>query len=166
MHGIKGEGMMDKTKFIMGPDSNLEASLIRAYLDTNYEVGMSGAGGEGVEDSFVLNVGSACANLLTLHKRHGIDCSAYITPCNPLGIALSDSENEIRLNTLRTQLQKRSLRWLEGVGEHPDGQWPGEPSFLILGLSLESAKLLATEQEQNAFVWVAKDGIPKLVLLR
>ena len=170
---MKGKGMTDKTEFIVGPDSKLEASLIRAYLDTNYGVGIGVFGGAGLasgfsdspDGEFTLNVGTASTNLIALYKQHGVDYSAYITPCNPFSKSLSDSENETRLIALRTQLQRRSLRWLEGIGAHADGQWAGEHSFLILGLSLESAKLLATEQDQNAFVWAPKDGIPKLVLL-
>jgi hypothetical protein len=166
--------MMDKMQFIVGPDSKLEAPLISAYLETNYGVGVGVFGGAdlaiGFGDSpdgeFTLNVGTASTNLIALYKRHGVDCSAYITPCNPFSKSFSGLENETRLIALRTQLQRRSLRWLEGIGAHPDGQWAGEQSFLILGLSLESAKLLATEQDQNAFVWAHKDGIPKLVLLR
>jgi len=171
---MKGSGMMDKMQFIVGPDSKLEALLIRAYLDTNYGVRVGVFGGADVasgfgdspDGEFTLNVGTASMKLIALHKRHSVDCSAYITPYNPFSKSLSDSENKIRLIALRKQLQKRSLRWLEGIGAHPDGQWAGEQSFLILGLSLESAKLLATEQDQNAFVWAPKDGIPKLVLLR
>lgn len=156
---------MDKTQFILGPDSILESSLILAYLDTNYGVAVSGVG-ESPVGTFNLNVGAVSEDLIGLHKRHGVDCSAYVTPCNPLGESLGDSENESRLTGLRAELRKRSLRFLEGVGVNPDGKWPGEHSFLILGLSLESAKVLAIEQSQNAFVWASTDGIPKLVLLR
>lgn len=153
---------MKPTNPLSGSETQLAPSLLQAYLETEYGVASSN---ESVAD-FNLKVGAVSAHLLTLHKRQGVECSAYITPCNPLGESLCAVENESRLTAFRAQLHKRSLLWLEGVGAHSDGQWPGEPSFLVLGLSLESAKLLAKEQAQNAFVWVGKDGVPHLVLLR
>ena len=54
----------------------------------------------------------------------------------------------------------------EGMGEHPSGQWPGEPSFLILGLPLDAAKQLGARHEQNAIVWCGTDAVPQLILLR
>ena len=70
------------------------------------------------------------------------------------------------MEKLKNVLRARSLRWLEGLGQHPSNQWPGEPSVLILGLSLAAAKVLAEDFEQNAFVWSGAGAMPQLVLLR
>jgi len=155
---------MDREQFILGKvdGTTLDASLIQAYRETNYGVGIN----EDPHGGFTLMVGSVSAHLLALHKRHGLDCSAYITPCNPLGKAHSPAANETHVTSMRAQLQKRSLRWQAGTGVHPDGQWDGEHSFLILGLSLEPAKSIGMEYRQNAIVWAGKDAVPKLVLLR
>ena len=63
-------------------------------------------------------------------------------------------------------LRQRSLICLEGVGRHPANQWPGEVSYLILGLTLDAAKTLGTRLEQNAIVWSGADAVPRLILLR
>jgi hypothetical protein len=79
---------------------------------------------------------------------------------------LSDGENATRQEALLSSLKSRSLRCIGGVGQHPLNDWPGEPSVLVLGLSLESAKVLAQDYEQNAFVWAGADATPQLILLR
>jgi hypothetical protein len=95
-----------------------------------------------------------------------VDCSAYITACNPWSQSLSDAVNSDRIEKLLHVLQARSLRWLDGIGQHPSNEWAGEPSVLILGLSLAAAKVLAEDFEQNAFVWSGADARAQLVLLR
>ena len=59
-----------------------------------------------------------------------------------------------------------SLEFVAGIGQHPSNQWPGEPSYLVFGLTLEAAKTLGTRLEQNAIVWNGSDGTPQLILLR
>jgi len=56
---------------------------------------------------------------------------------------------------LTKELRNRSLKFLDGVGEHPSGDWPGEASVLVLGMSLEAVKSLGQRYEQNAIVWLA-----------
>jgi hypothetical protein len=72
----------------------------------------------------------------------------------------------MRQASLLQALRLRSLRWLDGIGQHPSNQWPGESSVLILGLSLAAAKVLAQDFEQNAFIWAGADAKPQLVVLR
>jgi hypothetical protein len=55
---------------------------------------------------------------------------------------------------------------LPGKGVDPAGEWPGEPSLLILSINLEAADVLGRAFRQNAFVWASADAIPQLVLLR
>jgi hypothetical protein len=137
--------------------SELSASLIAAYRETEYRVV--------AERPFVLRIDEACAELLDLYKASNLACAAFITACNPFSRALSDAQNIQRQGELAKELRGRSLKFLEGVGEHPSGDWPGEVSFLVLGLSLEAAKSLGQRYEQNAIVWSGADGVPKLVML-
>jgi hypothetical protein len=60
-------------------------------------------------------------------------------------------------------LRARSLRAYPGVGQHPQNGWPGESSFLVMGLSLASAKILAAAFDQNALVWSGADATPRLI---
>ena len=142
--------------------SHLAPTLLQAYRETHYRVDAVDAELE----PLVLRVGEVSNPLADLHKKYGVDCSAFITACNPWSDSRQDAENARRMEKLLQVLRSRSLHWLNGVGKHPGNQWPGEPSVLVMGLSLAAAKVLAQDFEQNAFVWSGADAKPKLVLLR
>ncbi len=131
---------------------------MQAFRETEYRAS--------ADEPFTLKVGEACPALAAAHKRHRVDCSAYITACNPLSQILDDEANAERHATLGRELARRSLATIEGIGQHPSNQWRGEPSYLIFGLTLEAAKTLGTRLEQNAIVWTGADAVPQLILLR
>ena len=142
----------------MFQDSVITQSSIQAYLETDYHV--HGA------TPLTLNIGVANAGLAALHTTHSVESSAYVTACNPFSQALDDSANQARQAVLVRELQQQSLTFIEGIGQHPTNGWTGEQSFLVLGLSLEDARMLGARHEQNAIVWCGSDAIPELVLLR
>ena len=147
-----------KTEGFLFVHSKLDASLINAYSETEYRVTQ--------DSSFVLKVGVPSSKLAALYKTKNVSCAAFITACNPLSKQLSETDNVNRQSELSAELKRRSLSIREGVGRHPSGDWPGEPSFLVLGLSLEAAKSLGMAFEQNAIIWCGPDAVPNLVLLR
>jgi len=153
---------MNKHPMDMSSGSELAPALLQAYRETHYKVN---AGPTDLEH-FVLRVGEASKPLAGLHKKLGVDCSAFITACNPWGESLPDAENSKRQENFLQVLRVRSLRSIEGIGQHPCNQWQGEPSVLILGLSLAAARVLAQDYQQNAFVWSGADSTPQLVLIR
>jgi hypothetical protein len=104
--------------------------------------------------------------LVALHGRYGVTSSAFVTACNPFSAELSDEENQARQTGLEQDLRARSLCFLPGIGQHPSNGWPGEPSFLVLGIDLPAAKALGVRLEQNAIAWAGGSGVPELVLLR
>ncbi len=134
----------------------MDEDLIQAYKETHYTVQDA--------EPFVLRIGEVSEALIACHKRHRVDCSAFITAGNPYNKQLSAQENEERHQALIAESKGRSLSFLPGVGQHPSNNWPGEQSVLVLGLSLEAAKTLGRRFEQNAVVWTGRDGIPQLVL--
>ena len=138
--------------------SALASSLIQAYLETDYHVSTT--------PPFIIRIGERCEPLLELHRKHGVDCSAFITSWNPYGVDVGEAINQKRLSTLREDLLCLAKQVFDGFGKHPANSWPAEPSLLILGLSLDDAKELGSHHEQNAIVWIGANGIPDLVLLR
>lgn len=139
-------------------ESIISADTVHAFRETEYR-----AHGD---ELFTLRVGEICPALAAAHKRHRVDCSAYITACNPFSQILDDEDNAERHAALGRELGQRSLASIDGIGQHPSNQWPGEASYLIFGLTLEAAKTLGTRLEQNAIVWAGADAVPQLILLR
>ena len=143
---------------LVSSDSHIDPSTIQAFLETEYCV-------HG-DATAVLQVGVGCAELADLHQAHAVDCSAFVTACNPFSQVLGDAANAARQEALAHELKHRSLRFIDGVGQHLSNQWPGEASFLVLGLTLEAAKRLGDQFEQNAIIWNGADAVPRLILLR
>lgn len=142
----------------MSERTSLPAALIRAYRETHYGISS--------RSRLTLVVDQQSHALIDLHRDHDVDCSAFITACNPYSAELSAERNAERQAELARELQQLGLTFAEGVGQHPSNHWPGEPSFLVFGLSLEAAKALGESYEQNAIVWSGADGVPRLILLR
>ncbi len=138
--------------------SVIHPELIQAYTETEFRVL------EGMPLS--IWVGKLNSELLAVHKQYRVECSAFLTACNPFSQELSDEANSERQIALAKELTTRSLEFLPGIGQHSSNQWPGEPSYLVLGLTLEAAKALGARLEQNAIVWTGVDGVSQLILLR
>jgi hypothetical protein len=136
----------------------IDPALLHAYAETEYRV--SGL------CSFALRIGHPCDELARVHSEREVTCSAYITACNPGSAPLNDADNHQRQLALSAELTRRGLYFLPGVGQHPSNGWPGEPSYLVFGLSLEEAMALGRDWEQNAIVWSGEDAVPQLILLR
>jgi len=139
-------------------NSAIDPDTLRAYEETHYRVlGDAPA---------TLRIGIPNPALAELHRAFSVDCSAFVTAANPFSTLIDAEANALRQAALADELHREGLRFIEGIGEHPSGQWPGEPSFLILGLPLDTAKQLGARHEQNAIVWCGADSVPQLILLR
>jgi len=139
-------------------ESVIGPATVQAYKETEYRV----LGHPG----FILRVGHPSADLAAAHRQHRVDCSAFLTACNPFSQAFDAAANASRQLALAGELERSGLAFVPGVGQHPGNGWPGEESFLIFGLSVEAAKVLGRRLEQNAFVWSGTDAVPQLILLR
>jgi hypothetical protein len=146
------------TEGFLFSDSIIDANTIQAYRETHYHV-------QGAEQ-FTLQVDMPSDELTQLYRSSRADCATFVTACNPLGVDVGHEANAKLHNILRETLSHRSLKYVSGVGKHPSGNWPEESSYLVLGLSLESAKTLGRQLEQNAIIWIGSDRVPQLVLLR
>jgi hypothetical protein len=120
-----------------------QASLEAAYRAAVYRV-------DAPEGPFILRAGQSSPEADALLRRHGHACWAYLTACNPGSVILSSEENLAR----SAQLRERLAGWpfLEGEGSAPDGSWPGEKSFLVLGIDEPVAHALARGFHQAAFL--------------
>ena len=133
----------------------ISKELWQAYLETDFKVF--------AENSFTMKVGQYSSELNSIIKKSKHSSAAFITAYNPYSQQLSDAENVARQEQLKIEIAKRELTAIEGIGQHPSNQWPGEPSLLVIGLSNAAAATLARQLEQNAFVWIDETSIPQLI---
>ena len=156
-----------RSGYSVGPPTTEGFFVVRINHRRWHRAGLSGDRVQGAWRRTVpLKVGETCSALAAAHKRYRVECSAYITACNPFSQILDDAANAERHAALGREISQRSLASIEGIGQHPSNQWPGEASHLIFGLTLEAAKALGTRLEQNAIVWAGGDAVPQLILLR
>lgn len=139
-------------------DSLMDPATVQAYRQTHYCVHAN--------TPVILHIGVASAPLAMLYKARRAQSCAFITACNTFGQLLDACLNAERQKALLRELRQRSLKFIEGTGQHPSNGWPGEASFLVWDLSLQASVALGKRHGQNAIVWCASDAVPQLVLLR
>ena len=139
--------------------TEIPTDKIEAYLDTHYRVGVR-------LDAFVLRVGQHSPALASRYAAIGSDCALFVTAFNPLGQKHEDAANEAAHARLGEQLRATSNHVIEGEGADPDGNWPPEKSYLAFGIGVDTARELGSRFRQDAVVWIGKDAIPQLLLLR
>lgn len=138
--------------------SVFDADLLQAYRETHYIVR--------TEAPFTLQIGVPSLPLRALHSALSVDASAFVTACNPFSTDVGMAANAKRHAELGAELARRGLAHVEGVGQHPANRWPGEESYLVLGITLAAARVLGENLDQNAIVWSGADAVPQLILLR
>lgn len=126
-------------------------TLIQAYLNAHYHV-------DGFEQP--IRIGCHSDELLRLLEDQNADTWAYITAFNPCSNLLPDAENSDRHEELRARLS--DFHVMEGEGRDPNGVWPAERSFLVIGITLEDAEALAQEFGQRAIVFGEKGEVARL----
>ncbi len=139
--------------------SEIPEELIEAYRSTLFKCGDG-------PDAFVLTVGVLSPPLAALCRSAGVSCAAHVTAFNPGSETQSADVNEAAHKRLGAELAAAGYRVVEGAGEAPEGRWPAEPSYLVLGMDLEAARELGRRYGQNAIVWAGADAVPELLLLR
>ncbi|GGP19260.1 DUF3293 domain-containing protein [Silvimonas iriomotensis] len=122
-------------------DSRL-AALNAAYMATRYVVPALG---------LTLRVGQHSPELDAVLRQHDAHGWMFISACNPYSRAvLCQHENLARHQNLLDALNTAGLVFFEGFGEGDDGQWPAEPSALVLAVDAPAAAAWGQRFEQNA----------------
>ncbi len=134
----------------------IDPRTIRAYRETEYRVFE--------EPPFSLHVDRFSAPLRRAQHRRNVGCSAFVTAWNPFSRILDPAANAARQRRLAEELGRARLAFVPGIGLHPTEPWPGEESFLVYGLDLDTARAMGSRLEQNAILWSGDDAIPRLIL--
>jgi hypothetical protein len=116
------------------------------------------------DGELLLQVDVAHAGLAALLRRHGAGCAAVVTAFNPQAIRQDDARNLAAQTSLHGDLTAAGVTFLAGRNEDPSGQWPSEPSCLMIGMPLAEARALAARYGQLAFLWTdATSAAPRLI---
>ena len=135
----------------------LDPELESAYRSTSYSVIVPG------REPISIRCGARCMPLdLLLAESRATDW-AFITACNPRSAPLDEDANAERMMRLEMVVRARGLNCFQGEGQADDGDWPPEPSLLVLGISEADAVSIAREFEQYAIVSGSRGGEARLV---
>lgn len=155
---LSAETLQDIMESVWGIKSIISPELMKAYENTDFCV---------LEPKkFTLHIGIQSPDLAKLYMEMGVHSAGFLTAWNPYSGVVAAEQNKRALDNLRRALSLDGLPTLNAIGVDRSGKWPGEDSFLVLGVSIERAKTLGAEFEQNAIVWAGPDAVPSLILLR
>lgn len=136
-------------------DTDLDrAKLDRAYRGTEYWVA--------TEPPICVMIGVANPAICDLHQAHGVHCSVIITAHNPKSQPQSTLANQQAHAQLTQTLEQAGYRKVSATGKPPDGGWPAEEGWLVLGMDVAEAGRLAEQFEQFAVVCLDAHGMPNL----
>jgi hypothetical protein len=135
---------------------SLNPALMAAYRSALYLIKREGIPRE-------IKIGQRAEILEELLNGQGSQSAAFLTACNPASCL---HENAYNLRAMASLLGDVQGRWtyVDAEGADPLGQWPSEPSVLVLGISFEDAAQLAFEYGQNAFLFIDENLIPRLAV--
>jgi hypothetical protein len=95
---------------------------------------------------------------------HSVSTWAHVTASNPASRRLSDEDNMARQHELERDVAGLGVTSYPGEGVGDDGQWPPEPSLLILGIARGDAVRLGRRYGQLAVVCGERGRAGELVL--
>ncbi|MDV6340275.1 DUF3293 domain-containing protein [Nitrosomonas sp. Is24] len=139
--------------------STISGSLIANYTHADYRIGTA-------TECITLKIDQYSEPLAQFLATSNQSCAAIISAYNPCSQLVSNEENVAAHESLRHFLVCHAYPSIESVHTDPAGVWPAEKSFFIPGIDIHSAKSLGQQFNQNAIVWIERDAIPRLHLLR
>ena len=136
-------------------DSDLDkAKLDQAYRATEYWVA--------TRPPICVRIGVANPAIGDLHQAHGVHCSVIITAHNPKSQQQSTFANQQAHGELTQAIEQAGYAKVSATGKPLGGGWPAEEGWLVLGMDVVEASLLAEQFQQFAVVWLDAHGMPNL----
>jgi hypothetical protein len=129
---------------------SIPPELVKAYCEADYVVHIA-------DQDIVLRVGKSSPELASLMRGYEVNSAAYLTAFNPFSVVSSSQENELNQSALIADVYSLGLKCVLGEGRDIANLWASEPSALVLGISFQSAELLAERYKQNAFLWISSE---------
>lgn len=140
----------------MNPQKTLPDHLWKAYLNTDYSF-TDGA------RTIVMRLGEPNLDLLAYLEQEQIIQWAYLTAWNPYSIEQLPEYNRQQQLLLLEELKGNKV--CKGEGKGRGGDWPGEESYFVPGISRTEAIALGRLFGQNAILVSGENLEPELVIL-
>jgi hypothetical protein len=133
-----------------------DSELLEAYKATHYTI----------STDVVIRIGEPCPPLDEFLLSLGSDTAAYLTAWNPWSELQSPEANTGANERLAKELNglPEVIQVLNGIGVDSSGKWPGEESFLVMGIHFMQAMELAERYGQNAFVFYRRGSEAELIV--
>jgi len=138
--------------------TSISAENLTSYHEANYHVYFA--------PNFILKIGVLSKPLPKIYKKFNQKHAAFLTAYNPFSQKVTLIQNENNNKALENILISKGYSYILGEGICAGNVWPGEKSFLVLGMDLLTATNLGNQFKQNAILWIDSDTIPKLILLK
>ena len=113
----------------------------------------------------VFSIGEHCPELDELLEAENSRCAAFITAFNPHGLPAHADTNWGSTARLMEYFDGLAYEVYIGESNDPEGEWPYEPSFLVVGIPRAEAEALGRRFGQLAIVYAEKGRAPELVVL-
>jgi Protein of unknown function (DUF3293) len=130
----------------------MDKALEEAYRQTIYRAGFL----EGVVE---IRVGERSDKLEERLRLSGDDLWTLITAYNPRSEVCSADQNEDRDIQLEARLLKLGYPLVRTTAVDPEGNWPDESGFLVVGMTLSEGESVARDFDQNAILF-GRTGFP------
>ncbi len=134
----------------------ISEELINAYMETNYFID---------KISIPLKINKYNSFLQNIYDNNNINTCAYITAYNPYSKRVNIDKNIKNNESLKSLLDEKNYKYIEGFGSHPSNEWEKEYSFFIINIDYNSACDIGRKYNQNAILWCNDNCIPQLILL-
>ena len=121
-------------------------SIVEAYNNTSYRIAIP-------NEVMTLRPSDHSPSLDQFLTAGGWGSAAVITASNPRSIVLSHEDNVTANAVLRTVASEAGYRMYSAVGVGDDPKWEREDSFLLCGIALQEALVIAVRFEQNAIAY-------------
>lgn len=137
-------------------EQSAREGLERAYRATIYRLFLPGSLCE-------LKLDQRCEPLCCWLETAGADSFAILTAFNPGSAVVEPEVNADAQSRLECDLLEAGFEPYAGENEAAEGDWMPEETCFVPGISEAEAVDLAKKYGQNAIVFGASDGIPRLV---
>ena len=104
------------------------------------------------KERIVFKVDATSLALDAILESAGVGRAIFITASNPGSQVCEDSENRRNNDRLLSDLKLAGFKFMPGFGGAENNDWPVEESWLVLGMPIDTADILARQYAQNAYL--------------